>query len=309
MARPVAEAQRVAVGRGARGTAGADGAAAPGTFSTRIGWPSELSCVGEVRARVSVLRPPGRVDHRDRARRIDLLPEHCRSSPFGRQAPRPSPACSCHASAPMSAHLPSRSIHCSLMLADLMMGRHFSISALWWASRACGISCSRGGMCMAEVGEPLAHGRVGERGHNRIVELRADLLGRALGRPQAIPEGKAQSRGADLVDGGNMEAGEKRVLDITAKGLHLAAAVVRERLSMLPAATDGPAGDQILASPAHRRDRARTGSWCRSSSENTPHMCAPLPAPMVAADALSGLAFSQATSSLNRWRADRSSPR
>src|SRR6516225_3402804 len=41
---------------------------------------------------------------------------------------------------------------------------------------------------LADVGEPLAYRRVGERGNHRGVELCDDLLRRALGNPQPVPE-------------------------------------------------------------------------------------------------------------------------
>src|SRR5262245_65748982 len=36
--------------------------------------------------------------------------------------------------------------HSALMLAALISGHHFSISALWWAASACADCCSRGGI-------------------------------------------------------------------------------------------------------------------------------------------------------------------
>src|ERR1700722_10567241 len=57
---------------------------------------------------------------------------------------------------------------------------------------------------LPEIGEPLTHRRIGQRGHDRTIELADDVLRRSLGRPNALPCRNIESRQPGFVDGGNI---------------------------------------------------------------------------------------------------------
>src|SRR6516165_4092086 len=75
----------------------------------------------------------------------------------------------------------------TLMLAALMIGRHFSISALESGERRRRLLLARRDH-LADIGEALPHCRIGQGVHDRAVELDDDFLGRALLDPKAMPE-------------------------------------------------------------------------------------------------------------------------
>src|SRR5262249_58855520 len=60
---------------------------------------------------------------------------------------------------------------------------------------------------LAEIGEALAHGGVGQRLDDDAVEPCYDLLWRALGRPDGFPEGQVESGQAGFVDGRDLGRG------------------------------------------------------------------------------------------------------
>ena len=114
----------------------------------------------------------------------------------------------------------------------------------------------------------LLHGRIGEGRHDRGVELGDDVLRRALGRPQPVPERNLHAGHADLVHGRNIGQRRPARLRHHGEGLHLAAAHMRQRLRGLGAHQVDLAGDQVL----HRRRAAAIGheleAACRSSPGN-----------------------------------------
>src|SRR5437899_1511884 len=57
---------------------------------------------------------------------------------------------------------------------------------------------------LAKVVEALADRRLGQRCNYGCIELRDDLLGRALGGPQRVPVGEIKARQAGLVGGRNI---------------------------------------------------------------------------------------------------------
>src|SRR5712691_7269535 len=54
---------------------------------------------------------------------------------------------------------------------------------------------------LALLGEALLHGGIGERSHDRGVELGDDVLGRAFGRPHPVPQRDRQPRHPHLLGG------------------------------------------------------------------------------------------------------------
>jgi hypothetical protein len=69
---------------------------------------------------------------------------------------------------------------------------------------------------LAQTGEPRTHVRIGERLHDRGVELADDGLGRSFRRKQRKPPGNVNSRQPGLVNGRNIRAAGKRLLAVTA---------------------------------------------------------------------------------------------
>ena len=69
------------------------------------------------------------------------------------------------------------------MFPDLMIGHHFSISALWYApSASCRLLLTRRDH-LTQIFEPPAHGRIAERIHGDAWKLMNDVLRRALRHP------------------------------------------------------------------------------------------------------------------------------
>ena len=195
-----------------------------------------------------------------------------------RRGSRPSPPPDRQTNSPLRRY----GIHSALMPAALMIGHHFSISALWKAASASGVCCSRGGISWPRSASRCAHRRIGQGLHHRGVELGDDVLRRALGHPQPVPDRHVQARHAGLVDRRDVGRRRQPRLGRHRIGLDLAVAHLRQRVRRLVEHQVDLAGDQILHRRRRRRDRARTGSACRSCSGNRRrrHAAAP-PAPTV----------------------------
>src|SRR5262245_36251708 len=82
---------------------------------------------------------------------------------------------------------------------------------------------------LAHVGHPLAHRRIGQRLHHSSVELADGILGRALGRPEAVPERGVQPGDSRLVDGRRLGRCPPSLLGHYHIGLDLAGAHLRQR--------------------------------------------------------------------------------
>src|ERR1700723_1855962 len=57
---------------------------------------------------------------------------------------------------------------------------------------------------LPEIGQSLTHRRIGQRGHDRTIELSDDVLRRSLGRPNALPCRNVKSRQSGFVLRGNI---------------------------------------------------------------------------------------------------------
>jgi len=78
-------------------------------------------------------------------------------------------------------------LHSALMLAALMIGHHFLISAFCNARRASGVCCSRGSF-PGQGRRARTHRRIGQGIDNRSIELGDDGYRRPLGRPKCLQQ-------------------------------------------------------------------------------------------------------------------------
>ena len=132
-----------------------------------------------------------------------------------------------------------------------MIGHHFSVSALWYAASASGVSCSRRRNVVAGVAMRWRTAGSASASTDRRVEPGDDVLGRALGRPEPGPHRDVDARHARLVGGRDVGRGGPALLGQHGIGLDPAAADVRQHLRGLGAdpQVDLPA-DQILVGRA-----------------------------------------------------------
>ena len=97
-----------------------------------------------------------------------------------------------------------------------------------------------------QLGQVLAHGRIGERLDHGAVELRHDIGGRALGCPQAMPERQVKPRYPCFIDGGNIGRRGPAALRQQGERLDLAADHVRARGRGFEAREIDLSGDEVL---------------------------------------------------------------
>ena len=163
----------------------------------------------------------------------------------------------------------------TLMPAALIIGHHFSISALCQASqRLRRLLLARRGL-LADFLEALERGRIGKGRHHRGVEPGDHLLGRALRRPHAVPERKMQIRARRPRPRSARRArAHQRALLITAYTLNLPPRCC----SVCPASRHDRStwlADQVL----HHRRRAAIGDVLKFGAggilEIEPCRCAP----------------------------------
>src|SRR5262245_23978770 len=73
----------------------------------------------------------------------------------------------------------------------------------------------------------LLHGRVGQRFHHHGMELGDHILGRALGRPEAVPERGVKPGDASFFDGRRVRRGPPAFLGHDRESLDFAGAILR----------------------------------------------------------------------------------
>ena len=102
------------------------------------------------------------------------------------------------------------------MPAALMIGHHFSISALWKArERLRRLLLARRDL-LAEVGEPLPHRRIGERLTTAALSLAITSVGVPFGTQKPYQTDDVEARQAGLVDRRDVGRRGQRVLAVTA---------------------------------------------------------------------------------------------
>src|SRR5262249_45590945 len=90
------------------------------------------------------------------------------------------------------------------MFAALMIGHHFSISALWNARRASGDPWPGGGMSWPRSANRLRTAGSANVSHHGRTDFDDDVLGRALRQPETMPKGNVKPRHRRLVDRGDV---------------------------------------------------------------------------------------------------------
>jgi hypothetical protein len=141
------------------------------------------------------------------------------------------------------------------MPAALMIGHHFSISALWNAASASGVCSSRGTICCPRL---TSRSRTaGSASASTAAALSFAMISRGIpfGANSAVPDGTVEPGQSGLVHRGNLRGHREAALAHHCKGFDVTAANLRQGRGLIRENHINLAGDETL----HRGSAAPVG--------------------------------------------------